>query len=367
MDLRAVRRHVAALGLALGLLAAWTTPALGQGVPGVLVVRAAPAESERARALEERILDGALEDDRDLAPVPPPLARPLEDGWLGRAVLAAEDQFARFDLPSAAGTIEDARARLDRDGPGGVSTAELVELFLLATRIAHAREDAEGARAAVHRALAIDPDLVVDPERHPPTTTVLVDAERTSVVRCPVVLVLTPSEATVSIDGRAAAPVASTLPCGEHYLSASAPGYLEAALHFTASSSGGPTELELRLDPGAALVLPSLPFSEASALERRAARSLGRELVFLDLLRDGDALLVALGERRIRAPGGATVDQLVLLLRAAGRTEGGLDVGVVVGVSIGAAVALAAAITAIVLVASAPPPTGFELRGQILP
>lgn len=354
--------------LASALAAACSSSAFAQGPGGVLVVRASEAERARAEAVAGRILEGALGDGRDLvAPPAPRSVLAADEDWLARIVLEAEDHYAHFALPDAQAVLDQALARLDREGPAGARTVDLVELFLLRARVAQAMGELERAREAARGALSVAPDLAVDDARHPPTLAALVEAERPAVAHCPVTLELGPEGALASVDGAAPAPAPASLPCGAHWLVISAPAHVTSALRFDASPDGAARRVTLTLDPGAALAARSEPFSPVSALAQAAALVLERELVLLDVAEDAGGLSIALGERRVRAPSGATPDEIVALLRAAGRVEGGPDVGLVVGLGAGVAVALALAITIAVVVSSPATPTSFELRGQFLP
>lgn len=361
--------HVARACLALALAAAWTATAAAQVPPGaVLVVRAPPGERDRAHSIASRILAGALGDGRDLvAPPAAPTSAVGEDGWLTRALLEAEDHYSRFGLEDARAVLDAALARLDRDGTAGATTRDLVELFLLRARVAQAGADPDAARAAARAALAIEPGLVVDEERHPPTLTELVLAERASVARCPVSLLLAPEAALASIDGAPFGPPPATLGCGTHWVVVVAPAYRSQSFRLELLPDAAVRRVELTLDAGAAFALGSEPFSTPPEPMETAANSLDRELVFLDVATQDGALVVSLDGRRVRAPLGATPDEIVALLRAATRVDGGLDPGLVAGVSVAIGVALAVAIGIAVGVATASPPTSFELRGQLGP
>lgn len=336
--------------------------------PAVLVVRAEDALRARAEAVAQRIADGALGDGRDVARPPVPMRDgPVRDGWLARTLIEAEDHYARFALDDAAAVLEDARARLDADGTVGATHDELVELFLLRARVAQARGDAEAATVAAREALAIAPALVVDAARHPPTLAALVDDLRSEVGACPVAVERVPAESLVSIDGAPPGPVPATLGCGAHWLWISAPAYVGRGLVLELGDEPARTRVALELDPGAALALAADARTATSPLAAEAAAALGRELLVLELRAEDGGVVVSLGERRVHAAAGATVDELVALLAAAGRPAGGLETGVVVGVGVAAALAIAVAVTVAVVVATAPAPTAFELRGVFLP
>jgi hypothetical protein len=338
---------------------------------GVLVVRAREEDRVFAEALAERLRSGALEDGRDLI-APPGRTPTIEAGWLERSVLEAEDHFARFALEEARAVLGRAVVRLDRDGPRGVTTRGLIELFLLSARIEQALGEVGLAAHAARAALAIDPSLVVDEERHPPTVTALVEAARGTLSRCPLTLAFTPAEAEVAVDGGPPSAPPTSLPCGEHWLEVSMPGYESEGRHVILDPAEALPVLSiaLRLDVAAALdgAAPEDAASAPSPLAEQAAASLGRELVVLDVARDGDQRIVALGDRRVRAALGATPDEVIALLRAAGRIEGGgVDLGLAAGIGVGAALAVATLVTVLAVALNQPPPSGFLLRGEILP
>lgn len=329
------------------------------------MVRAEPGETERAGELRTRLEAGAL--GRPFEPPPPAPPPPTTEPWLAALLTAAEDRFVAFDLEGAQALLDEALARLDREGPGASARSELVELLLWRARAAEALEDAPRADQAVAQALAIAPDLVVDPSRHPPSLAARVDAARASLTRCPFPLSV-PEGASVSVDAGAPAPPAE-LPCGRHWITVVAAGHRPLTRAVLADAALPIEPLALELDPGAALALPSTPGTEPPALWDEAARALSRPLVVLDVAREGERLRVQLGDQVVHAPLSASAGEVIALLRAAADALGpssGPDVGVVVAVTAGSALAVALAIT-LGVVLTQPAETGFTARGTILP
>lgn len=330
-------------------------------------MRASPDEQARAAALSDRLLAGALGDGRALdRPVPAPRDVPAEP-WLGAVLVSVEERFSAFALAEAQGLLDEAGARLDRDGAASATRAELIELFLWRARVAEALDDEVGAAEAARQALAIDAALSVDPTRHPPTLAARIDAARGAATRCPFPLAISPPDARIAIDGAPAGPAPTEVGCGRHWVRVDAEGHEPIARAVLADAALPVEPVALAVAPWRALALPSAPGAPRPPLWGTAARALGRELLVLDVERRDDALVVTLGELHVDAPLDATPDDLVALLRAARvPVSGELDVGLVVGVSVGAAAVVAVAIT-LAVVLTAPAPEGFVLRGEIVP
>lgn len=332
----------------------------------MLVVRASVAERVRADLVAELVIGGALRDGRSIARAPIPAADEPASTALGAAILRAEEQFARLSFEEARLTLDEARHELDARGPGAATRSELVELFLLRARVADALGDEPASSESLGDALAIEPDLVVDLARHPPALAARVEAMRAALRRCVVTLVLDPAGADVAIDGGPAGTIPSELGCGSHWATVTAPGHLPRSVAFSAEDAPRRVSVGLELDLGAAFATVGAPGEPPSTLALRAAETMGRELILLDISVD-DGLHVRLGDVRVDAPLHATPDEIVALLRAAARPIEGPDPGIVAGVSIGAALAVALAVTVAVLATMPGPPTGFELRGHVLP
>jgi hypothetical protein len=280
---------------------------------------------------------------------------------------SAEERFVAFALSDAALLLDAAVARIDREGPAGLSTAELVEVWLWRARLAEALDDADGADAAARQALAIEPALEVVPTRHPPTLAARVERARSTLEPCPFPLSLTPEDALVVLDGRPRARPPDALACGRHWVRIEAPGHVTESRAVLADAALPPEPVTLALAPAAALALPSAPGAPIPALWRDAARNLGRELVLLDVATEGERLSVRFDGTAVHAPLGAGPDEVVDLLRAArAPAREGSDVGIAAGIGVGSAAAIAIAI-AIAVVFGTPEPSGFTLRGTVEP
>jgi hypothetical protein len=358
------RRHALAACLAL----ACTTPAAAEAqVEGLLVVRADPAQRERAEAIAARIVDGALGEARPLRRPERAADEDVAEPWIASVLASAEERFVAFALTDAAVLLDAAVDRIEREGPASLSSAELVELWLWRARIAEALDDADGADAAARQALAIDPALAVDPTRHPPTLAARVERARGAMERCPFPLSVSPEGALVGLDGRPATRPPAEVPCGRHWLLLEAPGHRRTARAVLADAALPPEPVALALAPAAALALPSPPGAPVPTLWRDAARALDGELVLLDVAVEEERLSVRFDGTEVHAPIGAGPDEVLNLLRAArAPAQRGPDVGLAVGIGVGSAAAVALAV-ALAVVFGTPAPSGFTLRGTVEP
>lgn len=331
------------------------------------MVRADPAQHEDAEAIAARIVDGALGEARLVRRPERAAEQDVAEPWIASVLASAEERFVAFALTDAATLLDAAVARIDREGPASLGSAELVELWLWRARVAEALDDPDGADAAARQALAIEPSLAVDPTRHPPTLAARVERARGSVARCPFPLSLRPEGTRVVLDGRPATSPPDEIPCGRHWLLLEAPGHRSLARAVLADAALPPEAVALALAPDAALALPSPPGAPVPSLWRDAARALDTELVVLDVAVEQDRLSVRFDGTEVHAPLGAGPDEVVDLLRAArAPAQPGPDVGIAAGIGIGGAAAVALAI-ALAVVFGTPAPSGFTLRGMVEP
>lgn len=332
----------------------------------VVVVRAsagleAEASAIAARLVERRVAAGI---DATLAPAPSP---DDDRDPVSESTARAEDAYAALRFAEATEAIGATVAALE--STTHYTRAELVELFLVAARVRLAAGDPEAARAAVREALAIDPALVVDPARHPPTLVALADAERASVRACEVVVDVDPADAALRVDGAAIDAPPTTLPCGEHWITARRDGYAPASrrVGLTLAETTA-VSLQLTLDPAAALAEAGAPGGPLPALAERGAAALGRAPLVLDVWRDDEGVLEvslrSLG-RVVRRRETTSPDAIVSLLLAPVDT-GPDTVAIAVGASVGGAVLVAVAV-ALAVVLSPSTPSGFVPHGEIVP
>ena len=358
--------HAALLALCLGIVGL-DQPGLAQ--PRIVVASASDdaEDAERARAVADALVLGWQERGRAAQRPVPPEAEPVVDE---RETLGeAERAYAAMDLARAAELLDALLARVDASVGEGLDREGLLRALVLRALAAQALGDAEGAAAAVRRAVSIEPALVPDPARHPPALSALVDELREAQRPLTQCIAVSPPEARIELDARALEGPCTTLGPGRHYLRASLAGHVGVArvVELSEGVEPAPIELALRVDDEALLASGS---ADVTAL-RAAATRLGALLARVSVAREGEELLLTLedGARvahartsEARFDARRMADALLASLEGAG----GLDVPLVVGVSSAAALAVVAAIVVIVVL-SAPQPSGFDVRAEILP
>lgn len=332
----------------------------------VVLLRASPGLEAEGRAIAERLVERRAAAGHDAALPPSPA---IDDGRdpVTESTSRAEDAYAALHFGEATETIGATVASLETTTH--YARRELVELFLLAARVRLAADDPDAARAAVREALAIDPTLVVDPARHPPTLVALAEGERANVTSCVLSVSTDPDDATLRVDGADVDARPSTLPCGDHWITARRDGYTAVTRRVSLTpEASAALSFSLSLDPAAALSRTGAPGEPLPALAERGAAALGRAPLVLDVTRDADGALVvslrALG-RVVRRREPTSPDTFASLLLAPADT--GADVtAIAVGASVGGAV-LIAVVVALGVVLSPSAPSGFVPHGEIVP
>jgi hypothetical protein len=164
----------------------------------------APAQIEAARATLGRRYRLVGDDDvravlEGFARRPPPAAGVRE------ALDRAHQALRRLELGAVKSALAEARARSTRLPPTAESAAIMTELALREATLAQLEGDERAEVAAMTLALSIDPDLRLDPDRHPPALTKLLSRVRAGAARATAVSVHIESQppgAAVIVAGR---------------------------------------------------------------------------------------------------------------------------------------------------------------------
>ncbi len=328
-------------------------------------MRSGPDLGAEAAAIADRIVERSALDGTDRVRAPVPLRREPSDP-VGEALTRADEEFASLAFGAAQASIAQALTAID-DG-ATVTRATLLDVLLVASMIYGATGDTVLADRAAHGALAIDPTLEIDPSRYPPTLAARIDALRPAVARCPIALRLDPSDAALVIDGEPVSTLPTELGCGAHWLSATRVGYgpRTERVELGPENASAAIALVLTIDPASALALSGEPGTPVPALSERAAATLGRSLVVLDLVHTEDgALLATLGARSVRTSASSTPDEIAQALLAP--IEHRTDTDLIVGVSVGVGAAVLAAIAIGLAVALAPSgSSGWTGIGEVM-
>lgn len=327
------------------------------------MVRSAPEVRAEAEAIGDRIVERRSARGLDVVRAPAPIEPANPGTSLADATLRADEAFATLALGEADRAIDEGLASADAQGIR--SRDELLALLLLSAMVRGAQGDEAGADAAAQMVLALDPVLVVDLERYPPTLSARIDRARASVARCPLILRVDPADALLTLDGVPGAPPAE-LPCGTHWVSASRAGYAPSTRRVVLVPDGDAITMTLAIDPPAALADAGPVGAPIDPLVERGAAALGRALVVLDVREEADGAIVATLEgRRVRVTPGTTPDEVAEALLAPIAVSD--DTALWVGVGLGAGAAVAAAIALGVAVALAPSsPPGWVGVGEVV-
>ncbi len=151
---------------------------------------------------------------------------------------------------------------------------ERIEVSLWRASVVLALGDRAGAARAVHSALTLDPDLVVDVKVFPPAIRDIATEEKAKLGPIPVTVPKIPDGATLTVDGRPAGAKLS-LPPGTHVAELSGPGIRRARRTFEVTV-GKPTTIDVAFAPSLASDVAS---EIASAVSRADAPSNRFEIV----------------------------------------------------------------------------------------
>lgn len=219
----------------------------------------------------------------------PPPARPQPPSPDVRARLdAIWPIYHGLQLDLARDASRELEAELARVQGGEVAQDLLLETWLLVALVEEASGDAERATAALRRALAARPDLVVDASRFPPTLAERVEAIRAAgLSEGALRVIVTPSDAALQIDG---VPVGAgsrtvTLSRGTHWVRAEAPHRIAAGAEVEVGEGPAEARLTLAIEPGAALASIGPPGVALDARAREAIAMLDAAATMLDVTR----------------------------------------------------------------------------------
>lgn len=270
----------------------------------MVLVRSSAIDREARAALAEAVV-ASLGARGVIARRPPP-REPEPEPDHRAAIALARRAYEELRLEEAVQGVEAVVAAGDASGGLGLDREGWIEAHLLLALCRAASGDDVASEAAVRRALAIEPELVLAPERWAPPFRDRVDRVRADLgALATLSLRIEPAGTQVSLDGRAVALDALLeLPPGVHRVRAAAPGYHAEAL--TVELEPGQSAerfLVLAIDPAAWLDDPGPPGSPVDANLRAAAAALDASLLVIDVSREGGRLIaVARGvEREVRA------------------------------------------------------------------
>ena len=156
--------------------------------------------------------------------------------WGARTIQAigmARAALARLDRAFALSTARRVRGDLVRRGGGAAGSEVLVEWCLLERQLALAASDPRGASGWLDAAVAVGPDVELDPLRHPDEERDLFLRRRKklrSEVAATLSVATTPASADVWVDGvrRCSSPCSVALVAGRHLVLVSSPAHAPA-------------------------------------------------------------------------------------------------------------------------------------------
>ncbi|MBI2894759.1 MAG: PEGA domain-containing protein [Deltaproteobacteria bacterium] len=284
---------------------------------------------EELRPVADALVGAGIDAAPPEPPPPPPRARELI-GQAGRL-------YASMALPDALGRIAEAALELDRTGAESAAKTDLVRLELLEAlvrAVGRARPDAE-VDAAIRRAIAVDPDLALDPVEYPPwlrsrveelrddpslTGTleiagdsgarVWVDGTSECTTPCSLVLVPGRHRVRVTFEGRRPFVAVTELVAGTTAIQANLPPdelAVAAAARAAIDAGNPPGEALMAYDPVVDLRRRSRPDGEVELVATLFARDGARRTTRAPLGAPGDALPAAalaarLAEALLAAP-----------------------------------------------------------------
>lgn len=218
----------------------------------------------------------------------PPAPRPDEPlGDVRERLDAIWSTYHALRLPEARDAVRALALELGRVQGAGADRPLLVELWLLTALAEEAAGDAERGAAALRRALAILPDLEVDPARYPPTLLEQVEALRA--VEAPpgtLRISVAPPDAQVRVDGALTPERTVTVARGPHWVRAEAPHRVSAGTEVEVGEAPADVRLSLAIDPGGALAALGAPGRPLDARAREAVAALDAAASVLDVVAD---------------------------------------------------------------------------------
>lgn len=331
----------------------------------VLVVRARdePLGAELAEAIASGLSARGIEVRRPSRPAQTPPDDSIERAQAAYHALSPEE---------ALRLLEAWLARREQSGDAG-SRERWVDGLVWLGLVRLALGDEGGADAALDRALGVDPGLVLDPVRYPPTLRERLE-ERRAVPRPMATLRVEaePAGARVQVDGelRGPAPLEMEVSVGRHLVRVAARGHRPEGRAIDVGAEGARLTLHAPIDPELALIEVGPPGSPLPRATRAAAAALRERVIVLDLTGRARELRALLrdesSERRaVAGPARSAPALASALLVAWDAGAPGLPVPEDplpwIGLGVGAAVLTGVAIG--VAAALATQPSGFSVAG----